>query len=176
MPPTSSSPSSLALSLSHLHFKEPESCAGTSPPYHLCTISTGTPSAQPRWTWCSLSFLLTSLLHCGNHWPCWVKRGGVPEFDLFRTVVATLSSWNTRALYTLSPNGDCSDVDVGRKRNCRGKVCPMKWFLVHSAWASIRNEEWASVSPLSFMNHQMLYFMNMDLVFLFFGKIKLLQS
>lgn len=43
----------------------------------------------------------------------------------------------------------------------------MKWFLVHSAWASIRNEERASVSPLSFMNHQMLYFMNMDLVLFF---------
>ncbi len=153
MPPTSSSPSSFFLS--HLHFKEPESCAGTSPPYHLCTISTGTPSAQPRWMWCSLSFLLTSQLHCGKHRPCWVKRGCDPEFDLFRTVVATLSSSNTRGRSTRSILMETTD---------RREGVHIKWFLVHSAWASIRNKERASVSPLSFMNHQMLYFMNMDLV------------
>lgn len=102
-----------ALFLSHLHLKEPESCAGTSPPYHLCTISSGTPSAQPRWMWCSLSFLLTSQLHCGNHRPCWVKRGGNPEFDLFRTVVATLSSSNTRGHSTRSVLMETTDWREG---------------------------------------------------------------
>lgn len=171
MPPTSSSPSSLArslfLSLSHLHFKEPESCVGTRPPYHLCTISTGTPFAQPRWTWCSFlsPHLSTPLwkplaLLSQKGWRPWIR-------SLQNRCSNTKLLKHKRVLYTLSPYGDCSDVDVVQERNCRGNVCSMKLFLVHSAWASIRNEEWASVSPLSFMNHQMLYFMNMDLVFVF---------
>lgn len=143
MPPTSSSPSSRSRSLSHLHFKEPESCAGTSPPYHLCTISTGTPSAQPRWMWCSLSFLLTFQLHCGNHWPCWVKRGGDPEYDLFRTVVATLSSWNTRGRSTHSALMETvQKLMLAKRRTVEGRFVLWNgfWYTVPGPQEETKNE------------------------------------
>ncbi|KAK2901160.1 hypothetical protein QQF64_014728 [Cirrhinus molitorella] len=104
MPPTSSSPSSLSFSLICTS-KEPESCAGTSPPYHLCTISTGMPSA-PAPAECGALFRFSSPLNSTVETigPVESKGVGDPEFDLFRTVVATLSSSNTRG------RSKCSDL------------------------------------------------------------------
>lgn len=178
MPPTSSSPSlrSLSLSLSFALQRAWKLCRNKSsiPPMHHLHWDALCPAPLNV----VLSFLSShlstplwkplALLSQKGWWP-WIR-------SLQNRCSNTKLLEHKRALYTLSPNGDCPDVDVGREKNCRGKVCSVKWFLVHSAWASIRNEEWASVSPLSFMNHQMLYLMNMDLALFFFGKVKLLQS